>query len=196
VGHSDLSDEPAPLDPGANESAESRWAPGGYSVARPVAPDHRHDLPSQPDLPSLVELLRRGDHDAIAGFRDSHRQKVRGYCEQACLPERIDEACAAALTEFVARVRTSKDDVAPVDVLLAATRAAAAGRFNVIILGAGVRGDRTCAAMPELLAAQANGELRSDGQQVRQHVEQCETCRASEQRMREAERTFAEAIGW
>jgi hypothetical protein len=79
-------------------------------------------------------------------------------------------------------------------VLLAATRSAAAGRFAAP--AAPTPQTRICAAMPELLAARANGELRGDGHAVTQHLAQCTACTASEARLRDAEAAFSTSPGW
>jgi hypothetical protein len=152
---------------------------------------------------SLLELIRAGDADAIAGFRDAHLGKVRSYCEQACTPERLDDACDASFRDFLGRIRASEAPGGELEsVLLAATRSAAAGRFEVVRAPGkphrpGNRsGDAICAAMPELLAAAANKELRGDGMTVSEHVERCPTCAGTDQQMREAERAFAQDPGW
>jgi hypothetical protein len=152
---------------------------------------------------SLLELIRAGDADAIAGFRDAHLGKVRSYCERACTAERLDDACDASFRDFLGRIKASEATVGELEsVLLAATRSAAAGRFKVVRAPGDAhrpakRSDEPiCAAMPELLAAAANKELRGDGATVSEHVERCPTCAGTDQRMREAERAFAEDPGW
>ncbi len=52
-----------------------------------------------PDLSasrSLADVIRLGDPDAIAGFRDAHVGKVRAFCAAVCLPElaRQQRSCA------------------------------------------------------------------------------------------------------
>jgi hypothetical protein len=152
-----------------------------------------------------VELIQAGDADAIAGFRDAHVGKVRSYCERACTPERLQDACEASFVDFLARIRASDPPTADLEpVLLAATRSAAAGRFKVVQApGSTPRRplkrsgeEAICAAMPELLAAQANDELRGDGQALADHIAGCPTCAGTDQRMRESERAFAQDPGW
>jgi hypothetical protein len=149
--------------------------------------------PDLSDGRSLAETIRAGNPDAIAGFRDAHIAKVRSYCAQVCPPDRIDETCEAALREFVARIRES--DALRVDLgqeLLRATRSAAAGRFEL-----STQTDAAvCLAMPELIAAEANGELRAEGSALRSHEQECATCAETVQRMRRAEEAFAHATGW
>jgi len=149
--------------------------------------------PDLSDGRSLAETIRSGDPDAIAGFRDAHIEKVRTYCAKTCAPDRVDEACEAALREFVARVR--ERDARSVDLdreLLRATRSAAAGRFEV----SAETSEPLCAAMPELLAAEANGELRADASSLRSHERECATCADTVERVRRAEDAFARATPW
>jgi hypothetical protein len=149
---------------------------------------------------SLVETVREGDADAIAGFRDAHIAKVRSYCALVCPPDRVDEATAAAFRDFVARVRTSTGPILDLDrVLLMATRSAAAGRFEPAAPTAPASpaaDESICQAMPELLAAAANGELRSDAATLIRHQRDCATCRATAERTGAAEQAFARATGW
>jgi hypothetical protein len=146
-----------------------------------------------PDLsppPSLVETIRAGDADAIAGFRDAHIDRVRRYCAAVCAGDRIDEACDAAFREFVARVRES-DEADLEQVLLRATRSSAAGRLELDDVSEAI-----CAAMPELLAAEANGELRADPEALRRHREGCAACAAVAARLERAEQAFSRASVW
>jgi hypothetical protein len=154
--------------------------------------------------PTLSELILADDGDAIAGFRDAHIHKIRAYCEEACPADLVEEARDAAFVDFLGRLRLSDARETDLDdLLLKATRAAAAGRFNVV-LGAeagGRRGhakapEQICLAMPELLAAYANGELQGDERQSRRHLERCPTCAATIERMNRAERRFVAARGW
>ncbi len=159
-----------------------------------------------PDLtgaPSLAATIRLGDVDAVAGFRDAHAEKVRSFCASVCAPERLDDACEAAFIEFVARIRTTEiGDERLDDLLLKATRSAAAGRCQIIRPRPSRDGaqashpdPRICAAMPELLAAAANSELRGDPAALAREQESCPTCAATAARMRTAERAFALAPG-
>jgi hypothetical protein len=149
--------------------------------------------PDLSDGRSLAETIRAGNPDAIAGFRDAHIAKVRSYCAQVCPSDRIDETCEAALREFVTRVRES--DARRVNLgreLLRATRSAAAGRFEL-----STQTDAAvCVAMPELIAAEANGELRAEASSLHRHERACPTCAETAERMRRAEEAFAHATGW
>jgi hypothetical protein len=154
--------------------------------------------------PTLSELILADDSDAIAGFRDAHIHKIRAYCEEACPADLVEEARDAAFVDFLGRLRLSDArEVDLDDLLLKATRAAAAGRFDVSA-GAesgGRRGhtkarEQICLAIPELLAAYANGELATEERQARRHLERCPICAATIERMSRAERRFIEARGW
>jgi hypothetical protein len=151
---------------------------------------------------SLSDLIRAGDADAFAGFRDAHIEMVHRYCEVACPPERVVEACEAAFLDFLARVRDARAGGHDLEgLLLVATRSAAARRFAIPRSadqpGRGHRHPASsqlrqiCAAMPDLLAARANGELRSGDRVVAHHLASCAICAAGEARMRAAAEAFA-----
>jgi hypothetical protein len=152
-----------------------------------------------PDLSrsrSLARTIAAGDADAIAGFRDAHIETVRRYCGAVCASDRAEDACDAAFREFVARVREAGDSEIDLDrVLLQATRSAAAGRFE--LRGSVQATDpAVCAAMPELLAAEANGELRTDPEVLRRHREGCARCGAIAAQLERAEHEFSRASVW
>jgi hypothetical protein len=161
-----------------------------------------------PDLSgarSLAELIAFGDMDALAGFRDAHVGKVRAFCEIACPSAQVDAACEATFVEFVARVKADpSDDRALEALLLRATRSAAAGRFLVEqpAASADVTDELAahvdpaiCHAMPELVAAHQNGELRDDPEDLQRDQRRCVTCTATVARMQEAEQAFTAAPG-
>jgi hypothetical protein len=168
--------------PAVGDSDLSQWIPAEYPERSAHSPQPRRDPPS------LAELIRAGDADALAGFRDANAGRVRGYCAEACRPDLVEEAVDAAFAELVGRLRTRPEVEVEVEVdelLIKATRSAAAGRF------AETSADATCLAVPELLAAHANGELRSGEERVTSHVERCPVCTATAIRMLAAERAFA-----
>jgi hypothetical protein len=159
-----------------------------------------------PDLSiarSLAETIRLGDPDAIAGFRDAHLGSIRSYCAAVCVPELVEDACEASFLEFLGRVSAgSPGDAELMEVLLRSTRSAAAGRFDVIRpqpapgQSLAFHADTTiCAAMPELLAAAANGEIRGDPSELRREQASCATCSGTAARIEQAERAFAAAPG-
>lgn len=186
------------------EPVDNPWlpSPGAQSpepsAAQPPVSDRRDPTPPSGWRP-LAELIRSGDADAAARFYDAHAELVRSYCAEACRSELIDSACDASFVDFVGRVRTSSEPYVDLeDLLLKATRAAAAGRFEVELTGStatnaprqGAGGDATCAAMPELLAAQANNELFQGGEAVPLHAEHCRVCQITTTRMKRAEHSF------
>jgi hypothetical protein len=145
-------------------------------------------------------MIRGGDADAIAGFRDAHEDLVTAFCAAFCTPERVGEAVDAAFLEFVARVRAGAgtDDEPVQGLLLNATRAAAAGRALIAPFDSARPSHsdpRLCAAMPELIAAAANGELRGDPTDLAREQAACVTCAATAARMRDADQAFALAPG-
>jgi hypothetical protein len=145
--------------------------------------------------PSLSALLRAGDPDALAGFRDAHTGQVRSFCEVVCAADRVEEAIGATFVELVARLRTTTvGEVALDEVLLASTRSVTAGRFEVRPPVAGPERpapEPGCAAMPELLAAAANGELMRPAA-LHENLTTCGVCAESAERLGEAERQFAQ----
>jgi hypothetical protein len=136
------------------------------------------------DRHDLAELIRARDRDALAGFFDGRGGYVVAYCGGLCAPGLADEAALAAFVEFLARV----DAAAPgsdLDLLLVkATRGCAAARLDLHDAPA------ICRAAPELLAASANGELRHSDDALARHLEQCERCQATAQRLLDGERAL------
>ncbi len=141
---------------------------------------------------------------------------VHAYCEVACAPELVSEAAEAAFLDFVGRLSAADPGEQPPEaLLLAATRSAAASRFAAPAPEATAPTEatepahtgshrvrrrpvpppqtRVCAAMPELLAARANGELRGDDRAIAHHVAGCAVCTATEARMQAAEAAFSRA---
>ncbi len=144
---------------------------------------------------SLPQLIAAGDEDAIAGFRDAHIEKVRAYCATVCEPDRVDDACEAAFVDFLGRTLTVTDDERQLDdLLLRATRSAAAPRVRTPEVAPGPRPE-LCAAVPELLAAKANGEL-ADEHALLTHIKHCDRCQASAVLLGRADVAFRSASGW
>jgi hypothetical protein len=186
------------------------WLPPGYtdSESEPdrslaiepasddrSAPSDRWTLPGTAPVPetaatprSLVEAIRVGDEDALAGFREAHAGSVQAFCATVFSDDQLYVVIDAAFLDFAARVRQdltveAADDLG--EILLKATRSAAAGRVNVTSAG-------DCAAVPELLAARANGELPNEPP-LSAHLASCPACAALDDRLRHAERRFREA---
>lgn len=144
---------------------------------------------------SLSHLIAAGDEDAIAGFRDAHAQQVRAYCAVTCEPKQLHNACDAAFIDFLGRTLTAARNDRPLEeLLLKATRSAAAARFRAPVAPASPRPEQ-CAAVPELLAARANGELPDDHALVA-HVRHCARCQASAALIAQADSAFRESLGW
>jgi hypothetical protein len=146
----------------------------------------------------LAELLRAGDAAATAEFRAGRVPRVEAYVAGVCAPERIAEATSAAFLDFFARARAIEVTGGGLDeLLLGATRSAAAGRFAVAPPAErpGDAAQVECYAMPELLAAHANGERAGDEALLGSHLTSCATCTWTLTRVQEAERAFARAWG-
>ncbi len=119
---------------------------------------------------------------------------MRAYCALACRPELADDACEAAFVDFVGRALTAGTEPDLEELLLKATRSAAAARFRVPESAQPTRPEQ-CAAVPELLAARANGELPDD-QALAVHVKHCPRCSASAGQLGQADAAFGVALGW
>ncbi|HWE34472.1 MAG TPA: hypothetical protein VG410_13355 [Solirubrobacteraceae bacterium] len=133
---------------------------------------------------SLAELLRDRDVDALAGFYDARAGYVEAYCRALCGPEQIDEATLSAFLEFLARASGTRADDELDLLLVKAARGAAAARMSI---------DSTapeCRAMPEVLAARANGEDVRGEQAFAAHLDGCETCRETTTRLLDAEQAL------
>jgi hypothetical protein len=133
---------------------------------------------------SLAALLRAGDRDALTGFYDARAGYVHAYCTSVCPPEDVDDAMLAAFVEFLARAPgAGRDD--DLDLLLVkATRSSAAGRIGVH------SSSPVCRAMPEVLAARANGEHVREEQAFATHLDDCPTCRETATRLLDAEQSL------
>ncbi len=139
---------------------------------------------------SLTDRIREGDPDAISTFREEHLEKIRAYCNVACTAELVDAAVTAGFLDFVARVserRPAEDDLQLV--LLRATRAAAAPRMTA------EDGQAECAAVPELLAARANGELPGSDRGLQEHLRGCTVCQGISAQISRAVEAFLSPAG-
>jgi hypothetical protein len=130
-------------------------------------------------------VIRNGDADAFAGFYDSRIAVVRAYCDELCVPELADDAVRAAFVDFLGRLRQTDEEIDLDELLRKAARSAAAVRMPVVPNAA-------CAAMPELLAADANHERRGDAAAIQRHLERCASCRRTAARLMQAERAFGQ----
>lgn len=126
---------------------------------------------------TLLRLIAQRDPDAAAGFFDAHARSVRRYCEELAAPERLDEATLAAFVDVLGRAESAPEGAELEDLLMKATRNAAASRAEV----ADARGPE-CHAMPDLLAALINGELERDPRLLDEHRARCRVCQRTEER--------------
>jgi hypothetical protein len=150
--------------------------------------------------PSLAALIRDGDPDAAAGFYDGRAGSVREYCASLCPAGLVDEATLAAFVDFLGRLEHAGEDADVDELVLQATRTSAAGRLRIVgprsalgrLLGRGGQpgNQPECQSMPELLAAEANGELPAEQRGHRQHLQHCAVCKVTAARLREAEWAF------
>jgi hypothetical protein len=150
--------------------------------------------------PSLGELIRRDDPDAIAGFRDAHLNRVLAYCAEVCSEQLADEASTSAFVQFLARMSADESDSIDLEEeLLKATRVAAAGRMDVhsstSSRGTGAP-ETVCLALPELLAARANGDIQFNEDEMQQHTSACSICTTTIERLQRAEAGFLSTGPW
>jgi hypothetical protein len=133
---------------------------------------------------SLAELLRDRDRDALTGFFDARAAYVQAYCRTLCAPGDVDEAILAAFLEFLARASGAGAD-ADLDLLLVKSARGAAATRMVLNTTA-----PECLAMPEVLAARANGEDIRDERPFATHLDGCATCRETAARLLDAEQAL------
>jgi len=137
--------------------------------------------------------IRDGDPAALAALVERRANAVLAYCEAVCPPAAAELAAAEAFARFRAAVAAAEDPRAldPETLLRAAARHAAAAMTVPPALppsagglrsklGAG-RGSasETCALIPDLLAARAEGLLgAADQERLARHLERHAACRA------------------
>ena len=120
---------------------------------------------------------------------------MRAYCAVTCEPEQVENGCDAAFVDFLGRTLTATHgDRELEELLLKATRSAAVARFRTPTAPASSRPER-CAAVPELLAARANGELADDHALIA-HVRHCVRCQESAALIERADAAFRDSLGW
>jgi hypothetical protein len=141
--------------------------------------------------PTEFELIAIRDEDAMNRFYERHVAVVRQFCAAICPPERIEEAVEAAMLIALARASEASVGGRPEDVVRKATREVAAARMAPGV-GTGQVTDPVCRAVPELLAARANGELRGPDGPLAEHLSSCAVCQMSAARLQEAESAFLE----
>lgn len=152
---------------------------------------------------SLSQRLRARDPETIADFYDRRAGTVREYCLLVCEARSVADATLASFIDFLGRLDEVGDDADVDELLWKATRSAAAGRAEVRVESRQVPSPhrfrrtapvatapgRICRAMPELLAAYANGELVRR-EPVDEHLADCAMCRTTVTRFRRAEGAF------
>jgi hypothetical protein len=144
------------------------------------------------------EGVRAGDRAALQALVDRRGPAVVAFCTQVCGPQAADRAAAEAFARFRAAVRDAPELVGldPEALLRGATRHAAAsmartpsgppphGRLKS-------RGTQTCAHVPTMLAARANGALgAADLDRLARHLDRCERCDALAEIFRRAELAY------
>jgi hypothetical protein len=143
--------------------------------------------------PTELELIAVRDAEAMARFYDRHVAGVRHFCAAVCPAERVEEAVESAIVNFLARATEKPTHAAPEDLLRSATREVAAGRMKPEVAALSDPADPVCRAMPELVAAHINGELRGSGDLVEEHLRSCSVCQGSAARLEQAEVAF---VAW
>lgn len=151
--------------------------------------------------------IRDGDPAALGALVERRANAVLSYCEAVCPPRDAERAAAEAFARFRAAVASADDPrtLDPETLLLGATRHAAASLTEVptpAATGPGLRrrigGSRstgaseTCALVPDLLAARAEGALgAADQERLARHLERHPACRSLSDSVELAERCYA-----
>ena len=145
--------------------------------------------------------VRDGEPDALRGLVARRGPAVLAYCAAVCEPDVAPRAAAEAFARFRGAVAAASEPgaLAPEPLLLGATRHSAASMARTAPqAGSGLRrvlGDRgandTCALVPTLLAAQADGMLSPDDQErLRRHLDRHPACRTIEAGFRQAQARY------
>jgi hypothetical protein len=142
--------------------------------------------------------IRDGDPIVLAALTERRGGAVLAYCEHVA-PGVAANAAADAFARFRRDVVDSRDPLAldPEATLVRATRLAAAAhapRPHVSSSGLLGRRGASCALIPELLAARAEGELTmGDRARLSRHLARCAQCREADERFRRAEEAYLAA---
>ena len=144
--------------------------------------------------------VRDGDPDALEAVVARRGPAVLAFCETACGPETAVRVAAEAFARFRAAVVAAPDasTLVPDELLLGATRHAAASFAEVTPPGGGVRrvlgrpvGPNPCADVPAMLAARAEASLTpADLQRLARHLDRCAGCKWLESAFSGAEAAF------
>lgn len=137
------------------------------------------------------ELIVAHAERATRSFYEDHRAAVRSFCASLCPAERVEEAMEATFLDFVARAGAASPDADLGDLLRCATREVAASRMDPAVQSGSDSVSPACRAMPELLAARANGELPAEYEPLTKHLRECPICQGNERRLESAEAAFA-----
>lgn len=150
--------------------------------------------------------IRDGDPAALAALVERRANAVLAYCEAVCPPAAAERAAAEAFARFRAAVATVEDprSLDPGTLLLGATRHAAAlltvtptppadgGLRRRLGAVRGLGASETCALIPDLLAARAEGALSTaDQERLARHLERHPACRALADTIDRAEAAYA-----
>jgi hypothetical protein len=161
-------------------------------------------IPSQSAV--TPEGVRDGVPAALAALVEHRANAVLAYCEAVCSPATVERAAAEAFARFRAAVAAAEDprSLNPGALLLSATRHAAAsmtiaptpppdgGLRRKLGAGRGLGASETCALIPGLLAARAEGALSpADEERLARHLERHSACRALADAVERAEGDYA-----
>ncbi len=161
-------------------------------------------IPSQSAV--TPDGIRDGAPAALAALVEHRANAVLAYCEAVCAPPEAERAAAEAFARFRAAVAAAEDprSLNPGALLLSATRHAAAsmtitatppaegGLRRRLGAGRGLGPSETCALIPGLLAARAEGALNAaDEERLARHLERHSACRALADAVERAEGDYA-----
>src|SRR3954454_22347617 len=146
--------------------------------------------------------LREGDPAALRELVDRRGPAVVAFCSQVCGPSNAPTAAAEAFARFRAAVRDAPEltGIDPEGLLRGATRHAAASMAREPV-GPPPHGKlrsrstQTCAHVPTMLAARANGALgNADLERLARHLDRCERCNALSEIFHRAELAYQDPV--
>ncbi len=145
------------------------------------------------------DAVRDGDPDALAGLTERRGPSVLAYCRLVAAEGTATAAAADAFARFRSAVADADDPYAvnPEALLLSATRHAAAQRSGASGTASVARlivrrpAQATCAVVPHLLVARAEGVIYDDdAARLDRHLETCAACRRRREHFEAAERAY------
>jgi hypothetical protein len=151
---------------------------------------------------SLVDLIRAGDEDAVAGFFDVHAPQAMRYSAALLRPEEAQAAVLEGFSHWRTIVAESSSDLDLDETFRSSIRTAtavrvpppaASGKRALRRLLGTSPASTPCGLMPSLLAARDNGALATaDRARLANHLSTCRQCADLAERYALAEHAWSE----